>query len=96
MVNEVRISNQTADSHGTNVVRRVEERRNWPHAVQPWMGADPPQVRSTRNYFDLSIRFMKKGRRFQRTLSGPNDRDPLTRKVSDLPTFVAMSYLSWT
>jgi hypothetical protein len=60
------------------------------------MGADPPQVSSTRDYFGLRIRFMKKGRRFQRTLSGPNDRDSLTRKLSDLPTFVAVSYLSWT
>jgi hypothetical protein len=60
------------------------------------MSADPAQGRSTRNYFGLGLGFMKKGRSFQRALSGPNDRDSLTGKLSHIPTFVAVSYLPWT
>ena len=46
-----------------------------------------------RNHFNLGIRFMQEGRRFQRALSCADDRDSLARKLSDLPTFVAVNCL---
>jgi hypothetical protein len=61
---EFGVRNQAADSDRTHIVRRVDQRRNRAHVVQPGMHAYPAQVGFAHNYFNLGIRFMQQGWQF--------------------------------
>ena len=58
---------QAADSGRAHIMRRIKQRRNWSHMVQPLVLPDPPEFRSANDKFGLCSRFMKQGSRFQRT-----------------------------
>src|ERR1700722_2305254 len=58
MRNELGIRNQTADPEGPHIMRRVEQRRNRAHMVQPRVHADPAQMRLSRNHLNLGTGFM--------------------------------------
>ena len=93
MGNKLGITNQTANPDRAHIVRRVEQRRNRSHVVQPGIHAYPAQVGFARNHFNLGIRFMQKRCRFQRALSCADDCDSLPCKLSNIPPLEAVKCL---